>query len=140
MKEHHSTTQGQTRKIFLLFSHSFSTHQTAWAESNFGPCRPVEMPGSLKKIWQQIPADKKELFSCLDPFRKWLKEQGNDQDLVLVQGDFGATYLMINYAFKINLVPIYATTIRKARETLLPDGTVILEHEFRFCRFRKYGE
>jgi hypothetical protein len=58
---------------------------------------------------------------------------------VLIQGDFGATFLMVNFAFEKGLIPIHSTTEREATEELQPDGSVRLSHRFLHKRFRKYG-
>jgi hypothetical protein len=55
------------------------------------------------------------------------------------QGDFGATYLMVRFALEQGLIPIYATTRRKAREESQADGAVKLTHHFQHQTFRKYG-
>ncbi|NWH03868.1 CRISPR-associated protein Csx20 [Desulfobacter latus] len=128
------------KKLYLMFNHTLQPEQKAWADDHFGPCRVIEMPDHLKASWGQIPSDCETLFSRLAPFRDWLDQYGKANDLVLIQGDFGATYLMVAHAVEKGLVPVYATTERKALETRMPDGTVKMEHQFRFCRFRKYGE
>ncbi len=128
------------KNFLLIFNHTLAPEQKEWAKEHFGPCRFIVMPDDLKEAWAQVPSQTKSLLSWTKPFRKWVGREGKKGDLVLIQGDFGAAYLMVNYAFKLGLVPIHATTGRKARETRLPDGTVKMEHEFRFCRFRKYGE
>ena len=46
---------------------------------------------------------------------------------------------MVNFAFKIGLVPIYSTTRREAVEEHNDDETVKLVHHFQHRIFRKYG-
>jgi len=60
-------------------------------------------------------------------------------DLVLIQGDFGATCLMVEYARSLGLTPIYATTARISEDKILPDGSVQTVRRFVHRRFRKYG-
>ena len=72
------------------------------------------------------------------PLKLWVEKTASVQDYILVQGDFGATYLMVNHAFKNGFVPIYATSVRKASEFLQKDGSIKMEHVFRFVRFREY--
>ncbi|MBW2659998.1 MAG: hypothetical protein JRC87_10485, partial [Deltaproteobacteria bacterium] len=45
---------------------------------------------------------------------------------VLIQGDFGACYLLIQHALNKDYIPIYSTTERKAVERQLEDDQVEL--------------
>jgi hypothetical protein len=80
------------------------------------------------------------LQGYLEPIRKWFESVATPGDHVLIQGDFGATCLMVAFAAGIGCVPVYSTTLREAAEELQPDGSVQLRHRFRHVRFRKYGE
>ena len=61
-------------------------------------------------------------------------------DYALIQGDFGACYIMVNFAFEQGLIPIYSTTVREAIEEPKDDGSVKLVHQFNHQIFRRYGE
>ena len=61
-------------------------------------------------------------------------------DYVLVQGDFGACCLMVDYARRLGLLPIYSTTRREVHEECLKDGSIRLVRSFRHVRFREYGQ
>ncbi len=126
--------------FLLMFNHTLTDQQYYAARQNFGITRVREMPEDLKRLWGQIPADAEELSQVLKPFKKWLKQFGINQNPVLIQGDFGATYAMVHYAVKLGLIPVYATTIRKALEIRESDGRIRMEHIFEFCRFRRYQE
>lgn len=126
-------------KIFLMFNHLFSNAQEQQACKELNARLIVEMPTLLKQLWQQVPAESNTLKNYLSPFREWLYENSRKGDLVLIQGDFGATYLMIEFAFGLNLIPVYTTSIRRASEKIQMDGSIKMEHVFKFCRFRKYG-
>ena len=127
------------KRFFLLFNHKLSSAQKDEAEKEFHVHQAIEMPAQLKQLWQQVPAESEALKEYLAPFREWICENARKNDLVLVQGDFGATYLMVNFAFEKGLIPVYATSVRNAVERNLDDGTVKMEHIFSFCRFRQYG-
>jgi hypothetical protein len=45
---------------------------------------------------------------------------------VLIEGDFGACYLMVRFALEKGLVPLYSTTRREAEERYDADGSVRL--------------
>ena len=61
-----------------------------------------------------------------------------NSDFVLIQGDFGAVYLMVNFAFSLGLIPVYATTERIVVEKRMQDNTVKSERIFKHKMFRRY--
>ena len=132
--------KAKPEKMFLMFNHSLSKDQETDAQNIWGgQLHFVGLPTQLKVLWAQIPADKKGLFDTLAPFRAWLEKESCPNDLVLIQGDFGATWLMVQYALNNNLVPVYSVTIRQAREDITSDGIVKNTHFFKHRMFRLYG-
>lgn len=137
MKTQKKTNPGN---MFLMFNHSLSKDQETDARHIWGTqLQFVGLPTQLKALWAQIPADKKGLFDTLAPFRTWLKSESCPNDVVLIQGDFGAAWLMVQYTLTNNLVPVYSVTARQAGEETAPDGTVKTTHIFKHRMFRVYG-
>ncbi|OQX24776.1 MAG: hypothetical protein BWK80_19005 [Desulfobacteraceae bacterium IS3] len=124
--------------LFLIFNHKLTPEQESDAKIFLGIKRMIEMPSHLKELWQQIPPDSAQLSNYLTPFKDWLHAESVENDYALIQGDFGACFLMVNFAFEIGLIPVYATTRREAVEERLTDGNIKLTHQFRHQRFRKY--
>jgi hypothetical protein len=83
--------------------------------------------------------DLAKIGPVLAPLRDWLTATAHPGDFVLIQGDFGAAYLMVNFALEKGLIPIYSTTRRSVEEERLSDGSVKLVRRFRHERFRIYG-
>jgi len=96
------------------------------------------MPSDLKDLWRQIPSALPKISAYLNPVKDWLAGQSKKNDYVLIQGDFGACFIMVNFAFEISLIPIYSTTEREAVEEHKEDGTINLSHQFRHQIFRRY--
>jgi len=127
------------RQMFILLNHSVSTLQKQTAENQFHVQRFVEMPDMLKQAWKQIPPGLERLKDYLSPFKTWLSKNSRKGDYIIIQGDFGAVYSMVEYSITSGLVPVYATSARKASETVNADGSIRMEHIFKFCSFRQYG-
>ncbi len=125
--------------MYLVFNHRFTTGQEAAARGQLGVGRFAPLPPDLRDLWGQVPPDLPELLPYLAPLRQWLAAQAARGDYVLVQGDFGATYLMVRFCLEQGLIPIYATTRREAREEHRPDGSVRMSHRFQHQMFRQYG-
>lgn len=126
-------------KLFLLFNHRVTSDQEVDAKVSLGVSMIIEPPESLKALWQNVPPERDAITGYLLPVQAWLSEKAGPGDYLLVQGDFGATYLMVHFAFEIGMVPIYSTTERMAVENHKEDGIVELTHDFKHRRFRRYG-
>lgn len=124
--------------LFLLFNHQLTAAQRAAAGSDLGVRQIIHPPPEVRSIWSNIPPEETSIFSFLAPVRSWLEAEAGPGDFVLIQGDFGACYLMVNFAFEKGLVPVYSTTSRVAREERQADGGVRLVHTFNHVRYRKY--
>ncbi len=128
-----------TASLFLLFNHRLTPDQEQDAVSSLGVRDMVSLPADIGELWRQIPPELSELGDCLRPIREWLASRAKVHDYVLIQGDFGACFLMVKFALEQGLIPVYATTKREAVEEHQPDGSVKMTHRFQHYQFRKYG-
>lgn len=125
--------------LLLIFNHRITSLQEEDARRSIGVERITDLPEDLKALWRQIPADLEEIDGYLAPIRAWLRVWAKKGDYVLIQGDFGACWLMVNFAMKQGLNPVYSTTEREAVEEHSEDGSVTIVHRFRHRIFRRYG-
>ena len=128
------------RKLALIFNHEFTQDQTTDALNSLGVEKIESLPEDLARIWAEIPADLTALKNYLLPIQRWLSANFGRCDPVLIQGDFGACYLMADFALKNGFIPIYSTTFREATQVASPDGSIFMTHRFKHILFRKYGE
>jgi len=126
------------RQALLIFSHQLTGEQEKDLLENWGVTRIVPMPKEVSSLWRNIPPDIHSLKVFLRPVLEWLIETAYPGDLVLVQGDFGATYIVANFSIRVGYVPIYSTTKREVEEKTLPGGIVEQSRVFSHCIFRKY--
>lgn len=126
-------------KLFLLFNHTITQEQKEAARASLGVEKIVSLPPKLKERWRNIPPDLPEIAGYLEPIRKWLRSEAAENDYVLIQGDFGACYLMVGHVFELGLIPVYSTTRREALEKHGDNGSVRLTHHFKHKIFRRYG-
>jgi len=124
--------------LFLLFNHCLTETQETDARTSLGVDRIVLPSPEISRLWQEIPPESDELISYLAPIFSWLGNEAHPGDFVLIQGEFGATFLLVNEAIRLGLVPVYSTTRRQAVEQHLPDGQVKISHIFSHVRYRKY--
>ena len=124
--------------LILLFSHKLTENQIKSAKTEMNINKFIYLEPELQKLWSNIPPEIENIKDYLSPIYQFLKENTEKGDYVLIHGDFGAVYLMVNYAFELGLIPIYSTTGRITREKKMNENTIKLEHFFRHKRFRKY--
>ena len=120
--------------LHILMSHTITAAQKEDARRTFGIDRFEEVPS---EHWGAIPADASSVHPYTEEIKQWLDGHAVPGDVLLVQGDFGATVDMIEYAQSRKLIPVYATTRRVAEEKV--DGeSIVTTRRFEHVRFRRY--
>ena len=124
--------------LFLLFSHTLTPEQVKDASEVLGAKKIVSLPLSLQEMWSNIDPVGELNKRPLEEIALWLKENAKKDDFVLIQGEFGATYYLIEFCFDAGFIPIYATSRRIYEEIRNDDGTIERKHKFRHVNFRRY--
>jgi len=125
------------KKMFLLFSHKLTDAQVLDAQKSHAIDEFVELPNNLKQLWGSFSPYAKSIKPSLREIIDFLDKNATKDDCVLIQGDFGATTLMVSYSLKAGLIPLYATTIRNSND-IKKDGKIIKTSIFEHVQFRKY--
>ena len=123
-------------KAFCLLNHELTQNQIKELKEEFSVLEIVYPPEEISKLWSQIPAIKNVDKSIINKITNWLLPAEN-QDVLIVQGDFALTFIIVDFALKKVLVPICATTKRVAKESRQGE-TVKREYIFEHVCFRKY--
>lgn len=124
--------------LLILFNHTLTKTQISDARTSLGVNEIIEPSEKVRRYWRTIPPKIASLQGHLEPVRKWLADNATTGDLVLIQGEFGAIWIMVNFAFECGLIPIYSTTRREAVEKHDEDGSVQISHTFDHVRYRRY--
>jgi hypothetical protein len=125
------------KNIFLLFSHKLTNEQIIDAKKVLKVDNFVYLPKNLQSLWSNIPAELESLKNYLLPLKEYIKNNTKEDDYILIQGDFGAVYEMVEYAKKLNLISVYATTKRETQEEIQKEKVVKIS-KFKHIRYRKY--
>ncbi|MCC5943479.1 MAG: hypothetical protein JJT94_00985 [Bernardetiaceae bacterium] len=126
------------KTLHLLFSHSLTPEQKTDAEQNLGIKCIAPLPDALQKKFSAVPPDLESLSEYATPIIAHLKAEAQAGDVVLIQGDFGLTYLLVNFCHSVGLRAVYATTERDSIEEQQADGSIITKRVFRHKQFRDY--
>ena len=122
-------------KCLILLNHSPTEEQLTDIKQRF-KAEPIATPSEIKALWAQIPPEGESVD--LSPVTDWIAREAKSGDVVWVQGEFGATFYIADYCMKNQLIPVYATTKRIAKEQKEADGTIKRTHLFRHVGFRVY--
>ena len=126
------------KKMYLLFSHTLTEAQKADAGETLGIRTFVPLPENLQQLWSDIPPDAENLREHLRPLLEYVRQHVTPDDVVLIQGDFGATCLMVQVVQYLGAKAVHATTRRNVIQE--HDGdTVIKRSVFEHVRFRTYA-
>ena len=124
------------KKTFCLLNHKLTQKQIDELEKKFNSAQIIYPDENLAKLWAQIPPEKSN-NEVIEFVVLWLKNNASPGDFFIIQGEFGATFTLVDYALKTGLVPLYATTRRVAKE-IRREETVYREYVFEHECFKSY--
>ena len=123
-------------RTFCLLNHALTKKQLAELSEKFNSTEIVYPEKNLAELWAQIPPEKSN-EKAVEAVASWLKGKSVPGDLFIIQGEFGSTFTLVDFALKGGLVPLYATTRRIAKESRSGE-TVRREYVFEHVCFKKY--
>ena len=124
--------------LLLLFSHRLTEIQKNELKQKWKIEEIIPLPERLQDVFSNIdpvaifPQDTVKLLA------DWLNNESDKDDLVLIQGDFGITYYLVDWCLKNGRIAVYSTTVRDYQQVEMPEGEVKMTHIFKHVRFRKY--
>ena len=124
------------KTLFILMNHALTPEQEEDARKNLNIAKFVNIADPNRG---DIDPSEKSIIKTVEIYKDILKSQAKESDVLLVQGDFGATYNIVNFAKKMGLNTVYATTKRIVSE-YIEDGKVVTKREFKHARFREYED
>jgi len=125
--------------LHLLFNHILTDTQHRAARRELGVGRIIPPPEDVRGLWRAIPPEPDSIRSFLTPIFTWIDTTIQPRDFLLVQGDVGACWLVVDHVQGKDIIPVYATTTREAKEERLGKEKIRLTHTFAHVRFRRYG-
>ena len=122
--------------LFTLINHTLTSAQEEDARKNLNVDKFINIADTM---WSDIDPSEKSIIKFVEVYKDKLRLQAKAGDVLMVQGDFGATYNMIRFAKNMGLIAVYATTNRIVSERV-ENGKVVIKREFKHARFREYEE
>lgn len=103
------------RKALLLFSHQLTENQEKELVENFKVKKIVSLSSELQEMWSNVSI-KENYKENLEKIKKYIEENFNENDVMLVQGNWGYTYNIVKWSIEKKLVPVYSYTERNVEE------------------------
>lgn len=124
------------RKALLLFSHQLTENQEKELVQNFKVKKIVSLSSELQEMWSNVSI-KKNYKENLEKIKKYIEENFNENDVMLVQGNWGYTYNIVKWSIEKKLVPVYSYTERNVEE--IKDGENVKKISyFKHVKFIEY--
>ena len=124
------------RKALLLFSHQLTENQEKELVENFKVKKIVSLSSELQEMWSNVSI-KKNYKENLEKIKKYIEENFNENDVMLVQGNWGYTYNIVKWSIEKKLFPVYSYTERNVEE--IKDGENVKKISyFKHVKFIEY--
>ena len=123
-------------KALLLFSHQLTENQEKELVENFKVKKIVSLSSELQEMWSNVSI-KENYKENLEKIKKYIEENFNENDVMLVQGNWGYTYNIVKWSIEKKLVPVYSYTERNVEE--IKDGENVKKISyFKHVKFIEY--
>jgi len=126
------------KRMFLVFSHSLTAEQEEDARSVLGCGVTVPLPEELQVKWSSVDPLPDDITGEAEGIVSWLSENSSGEDYILVEGDFGMAFMVVDWCLANGRIPVYSTTERIYKNIDEGDGSVTNIHQFRHVKFRRY--
>lgn len=124
------------KKALLLFSHQLTENQEKELVENFKVKKIVSLSSELQEMWSNVSI-KENYKENLEKIKKYIEENFNENDVMLVQGNWGYTYNIVKWSIEKKLVPVYSYTERNVEE--IKDGENVKKISyFKHVKFIEY--
>ena len=127
-------------KCFCLLNHTLTEKQIAELKNDWH-CDEIVYPSDdLAYDWGHIPATKELEFSkVFNLIHEWFyNNKLKAGDIVIIQGEMGITYALIEHVKNLRAIPIYAVSERRSKDEKMVDGSTKKTSYFEHVCFRKY--
>ncbi len=125
--------------LVLFISHDLTEQQIEDAKNNYNIENFIQLPEELQSLWSQVDPTLSSDDLPIEPLTEWVEENyPSSKAILLVQGELGMVYKLVEWAKLKDYTAIYSTTQRVTDESVDDDGKVIKRSEFKHIRYREF--
>ncbi len=115
------------KKALLVFSHEMTENQEKELNEVYNVEKIEKLPKDLQEIWSNVSIENN------------YKENFNENDVILIQGNWGYTYSLVKWSIEKGLIPVYSYTERNVEE--IKDGENVKKISyFKHVKFLEYNK
>ena len=129
-----------SNKIILLFSHELTESQTIELKNKYNIQTVIYLPENLQQQWSNIHPDYVDIEEELKNIKTYILQNIDKNTYLLVQGEYGAVYHMVNFAFANNIIPIYSASKRVYESKKIDEDRIENIHYFKHIKFQHYKQ
>lgn len=122
------------KSMILLFSHKLTEEQRYDAVKSLGIEKFIYLPNILQEKWSNVSENNNDV----EEFKKFILDNYTLDDYILVQGEYGMTFNIVNWAINKGYKVIYSFSKREYINKILSDGTIENTHYFKHIRYKMY--
>lgn len=124
------------KKVLALISHKILPEQEQELKNRFEIVDIKFLPENLQQIWSNVLYDDK-YYTNLNEIIDYMLSILNEEDYVIVQGNWGYVYKLVEEAKKNKIIPLYAFSVRDSSEDII-NGEVVKITKFKHQCFVEY--
>ncbi|MBT3217819.1 MAG: TIGR02221 family CRISPR-associated protein [Proteobacteria bacterium] len=114
------TTQPNSRldlpKMVNITNHRLTPDQVEDARNSMGIKEVLELPPELKEAWATVPLDTAGMLAVVSTVFDWVWNKTSKNDVILVQGEYGATFALVSHLNAAHRRTVHATSKREVTE------------------------
>ena len=125
------------KKVLLLFSHQLTENQAKELMEDFEVKKILNLPTELQEMWSNVSI-KENYMENLEKIKKYIENNFNKDDVMLIQGNWGYTYNLVKWSIENDLIPVYSYTERNVEEIKYGENVKKISY-FKHIKFIKYS-
>ena len=125
------------KKALLLFSHQLTENQAKELIEDFGVKKIVSLASELQEMWSNVSI-KENYMENLEKIKKYIENNFNKDDVMLIQGNWGYTYNLVKWSIENDLIPVYSYTERNVEEIKYGENVKKIS-DFKHIKVIKYS-
>ena len=102
-------------KTYCLLNHTLTENQFAELKDRYHSTQVVYPPKALSDAWSQLAPSLTYDTDVINEVVGWLNT-ADPGDTVIIQGEAGSTFILVDYILSIGLIPLHAVSRRVSVE------------------------
>ena len=98
-------------KTYCLLNHTLTEAQLAELKQRYHSTQVVYPPEEISAAWSQLPPGLTYDTNVIKAVLYWLKD-AEPGDTVVIQGEAGSTFILVDYLLSHDLIPLHAVSRR----------------------------